>query len=150
MNNGERRVALALAQQFYTLPPNQAGPADQLVGERMLGASLYYLGDLSNSQRHLEHVLGHCADTMRRSHIIRFQVDLLAAARGILARILWAQGFQIRPYAWPRTMLRMRAPLIMWIRFRFFGRWTMRVWLHLPSAIWQPLIAQLLCCSNTR
>ncbi len=93
ISNAECQAALALAERFYTLPPNQAGPADRLVAERMLGTSLYYLGDLSNGRRHLEHMLSHSTAPVRQSHIARFQFDLPVAARGTLARILWLQGF---------------------------------------------------------
>jgi predicted ATPase/DNA-binding winged helix-turn-helix (wHTH) protein len=93
ISNGECRAALTLAQRYYTVPPNQAGPADLLIGERMLGTSQYYLGDLSNARRHLEHMLSQCTAPLRRSHMIRFQFDLPVAARGTLARVLWLQGF---------------------------------------------------------
>ena len=93
ISNGECQAALALAQRFCTLPPDQADPADLLTGERMLGTSLYYLGDLMNARRHLEHVLSHCAASIRRSHIIRFQFDLPVATCGTLARVVWLQGF---------------------------------------------------------
>jgi predicted ATPase/DNA-binding winged helix-turn-helix (wHTH) protein len=93
ISNGECRAALALAQRFHTVPPNQADPVALLVGERMLGTSLYYLGELSNARRQLEHMLSRCTAPIRRSHIIRFQFDLPVAAHGSLARILWLQGF---------------------------------------------------------
>ena len=93
ISNGECRAALTLAQRYYTVPLDQAGPADVLIGERMLGTSQYYLGDLSNARHHLEHMLSHCTAPLRRSHMIRFQFDLPVAARGTLARVLWLQGF---------------------------------------------------------
>ncbi len=96
LSNAECQAAVTLAQKFYTLTPNQAGPADLLVGERMLGTSLYYVGELSTARRHLEHMLSHCTAPLRRSHIIRFQFDLPVAARGSLERILWLQGFPDR------------------------------------------------------
>jgi predicted ATPase/DNA-binding winged helix-turn-helix (wHTH) protein len=93
ISNGECQASLTLAQRYHTLPTNQGDPADLLVGERMLGTSLYYLGDLSNARRHLEHVLSHCTAPLRRSHMIRFQFDLPVTTRGTLARVLWLQGF---------------------------------------------------------
>jgi predicted ATPase len=93
ISNGECRAALTLAQRYYTVPPDQAGQADLLIGERMLGTSQYYLGDLSNARRHLEHMLSQCTAPLRWSHMIRFQFDLPVAARGTLARVLWLQGF---------------------------------------------------------
>jgi predicted ATPase/DNA-binding winged helix-turn-helix (wHTH) protein len=93
ISNGECRAALTLAQRYYRVPRDQAGPADVLIGERMLGTSQYYLGDLSNAHHHLAHMLSHCTAPLRRSHMIRFQFDLPVAARGTLARVLWLQGF---------------------------------------------------------
>jgi predicted ATPase len=93
ISNAECRAALTIAQRYYTIPPSQAGPADRLIGERMVGTSLYYLGDLNSARRHLEHILSECTAPMRRSHIMRFQFDLPVAARGTLARVLWLLGF---------------------------------------------------------
>ena len=93
VGNAECRAALAIAQRCYSVSPTQAGPADRLIGERMVGTSLYYLGDLSGARRHLEHMLSECTAPMRRSHIVRFQFDLPVAAHGSLARVLWLLGF---------------------------------------------------------
>ena len=93
ISNGDCQAALTLAQRYHALPPNQIDSADLLIGERMLGTSLYYRGDLSDARRHLEHMLSHCTTPIRRSHMIRFQFDLPVAARGTLARVLWLQGF---------------------------------------------------------
>ena len=58
ISNGECQAALTLARRFCTLPPDQADPADLLTGERACSeTSLYYLGDLMNARRHLDHVL---------------------------------------------------------------------------------------------
>src|SRR5215470_19385418 len=59
----------------------------------MVGASLHYLGDQTNARRHLEHMLAHYVDPVRRSHAVRFQYDQEVPARMVLARILWLQGF---------------------------------------------------------
>ena len=101
---------MALAQRFCTLPPDQADPADLLTGERMLGTSLYYLGDLMNARRHLDHVLSHCAYSIRRSHIIRFRIR---PSRGRTKHSregrLAARDFRIRPCAWLSSILTMLA-----------------------------------------
>jgi predicted ATPase/DNA-binding winged helix-turn-helix (wHTH) protein len=92
---GQHRVALTLAQSFYTLAAKQSDPNDRLIGERMIGASQYYLGDLLSARRHLEHVLAHDVAPAQKSLIVRFEGggDRSAAARDYLARILWLQGF---------------------------------------------------------
>jgi predicted ATPase len=90
---GRRRVALALAQRFCAVAANRPDPNDRLVGERMIGTSQYYLGDLLSARRHIEHVLAHDVAPAQKSHSIRFQIDHRVAARASLARILWHQGF---------------------------------------------------------
>jgi predicted ATPase len=90
VSRGECRTALALAERFCERVIN---PADLPVGERMVGASLHYLGDQTNARRLVEHMLGRYVDPVRRSHAIRFQYDQMVPARVILARILWLQGF---------------------------------------------------------
>jgi predicted ATPase len=93
IRNVEYRVALALAQRVSNLPRGQIDPADLLVGERMLGTTLYFLGDLGNARRHLEHMLSNYPAPIRWSHILRFQLDVPVNGRAALARILWLQGF---------------------------------------------------------
>jgi predicted ATPase len=92
-SRGECHRGLALAERFR----DRAGTAaDRSVGDRMVGASLHYLGEQTPAREHLERMLGHYADPARRSHAIRFQYDQKGAARMILARILWLQGFPDR------------------------------------------------------
>ena len=93
LNSGEFRAALTLAQRFCSLAANQANPADLLVGERMTGTSLHYLGDQTNARPHLEHMLSGYIPPVRRLHPIRFQFDQRVTARATLARILFLQGF---------------------------------------------------------
>jgi predicted ATPase/DNA-binding winged helix-turn-helix (wHTH) protein len=92
INGGQHRVALTLAQRFHTLAAKRSDPIDGLIGERMIGTSQYYLGDLLNARRHIERVLAHAGDPAQKSQIVRFEVDQWAAARAYLARILWLQG----------------------------------------------------------
>jgi predicted ATPase/DNA-binding winged helix-turn-helix (wHTH) protein len=89
---GQHRVALTLAQRFYTLAAKRSDPKDLLIGERMIGASQYYLGDLLSARRHLERVLAHYVPPAQKWQFVRFQVDPWAGARSYLARILWLEG----------------------------------------------------------
>jgi len=93
--SGELRVALTLAQRLAGLPPNQAGPTDLLVGERLLGSTLHFMGDLSNARRHLEHVLSRYPASMAPSdpEASRFEWSRRSAACGSLVPVLWLQGF---------------------------------------------------------
>jgi len=92
INDGQQRIALTLAQRFYALAAERSDPNDRLTGERMIGTSQYYLGDLPGARRHLEHVLVHYFVAAQKQKIVRFEVNQLSAARAYLARIMWLQG----------------------------------------------------------
>jgi predicted ATPase/DNA-binding winged helix-turn-helix (wHTH) protein len=93
INSGQHRAALTLAQRFHALAASRPDPNDRLIGDRMIAASQYYLGDLLSARRHIEHVLAHDVAPAQKSLIVRFQIDPWVAARAFLARILWLQGF---------------------------------------------------------
>jgi predicted ATPase/DNA-binding winged helix-turn-helix (wHTH) protein len=93
LNCGEQRVALTLAQRFHALAVKRSEPNDRLTGERMIGTSQYYLGDLLGARRHLERVLAEHVAPAQKRQIVRFEVDQWVAARAYLARIMWLQGF---------------------------------------------------------
>jgi predicted ATPase/DNA-binding winged helix-turn-helix (wHTH) protein len=92
ITGGQHRVALTLAQRFHTLAATRSDPNDRLIGERMVGGSQYYLGELVSARRHLEHVLAQDVASAQKWQFVRFQVDPWAGARAYLARILWLQG----------------------------------------------------------
>jgi predicted ATPase/DNA-binding winged helix-turn-helix (wHTH) protein len=92
ISGGQHRVALSLAQRFHALAAKRSDPNDRLIGERMIGTSQYYLGDLISARRHIERVLSHDIAPAQKWQIVRFQVDQWAGARAYLARILWLQG----------------------------------------------------------
>jgi tetratricopeptide (TPR) repeat protein len=92
--SGQHRVALETAERFYALVTKRPDhPNDRLVAERMMGVSLFYLGDLSAAQRLLAGVLADYVTPGNRSHVIRFQIDPRVSARVFLAWIQWLQGF---------------------------------------------------------
>ncbi|HEX4193917.1 MAG TPA: hypothetical protein VHY80_12495, partial [Stellaceae bacterium] len=91
--SSRHRMALELAQRFRALAANRPDPNYRLVGERMIAASQYYLGDHSSARRHLERVLAGYITPNYTSPVLRFQFRLHVAARVYLARILWLQGF---------------------------------------------------------
>ena len=93
LNGGEFRSALRLAQRFCGLAADQGGSADLLVGERMTGTALHYLGDQINARHHIEHMLAGYKTPVRRPNPVRFQFDQRVTARAMLARILSLQGF---------------------------------------------------------
>ena len=91
---GRFRVALESAQSFRTLAAKQRQQNDRLVGDRMIGCLQHLLGDQAGARRRTEHILANFIPPEKRSHdLIRFQYDQLVAARTVLARVLWLQGF---------------------------------------------------------
>jgi predicted ATPase/DNA-binding winged helix-turn-helix (wHTH) protein len=90
---GRYRAALELAQRFHTLAASRSDPDDRLVGEHLVGVSQHRLGNQPMARRHLERVLADQEAVGHRPYMVRFQIDLLVAARAVLARVLWLQGF---------------------------------------------------------
>jgi predicted ATPase len=93
ISTGQQSVALSLAQRFNTLAAKRSDPVDSLIGERMIGTSQYYLGDLLNARRCLERVLAHHVPPARKWRIAHFQGgDEWEQARVYLARTQWLLG----------------------------------------------------------
>ena len=91
-NRAEFREALTLANQFRSLSARAGNVADQLVGDRMTGASLHFLGNQAGARECIERMLGRYTTPVSRSHAVRFQFDQRVTARITLARVLWLQG----------------------------------------------------------
>ncbi len=93
MNNGEFQAALALAERFGRVASKSVDASDLLVGERMRGVALHFLGDQTAARQCIEHVLRHYVAPPRRSHVVRFQFEQRVTALMTHARVLWLQGF---------------------------------------------------------
>lgn len=92
-NSGQFRTALTIGERFRDAAVNSGDTVAELVGERLLGVSRFYLGDHINARRHIESVLQRYVRPRDQSHIVRFQFDQRVVARTVFARLLWAQGF---------------------------------------------------------
>src|SRR3989442_13966646 len=93
MNNGEFREAQRLAERFAALAAKARDPADPLIGDRMLGATLHFLGDQTRARGYIERMLERYVAPLNRSDVVRFQFDQRVTARITLSRVLWLQGF---------------------------------------------------------
>jgi hypothetical protein len=51
---GEFRTALRLAQKFSALAAETADPFDRLIGDRLIGVCLHYMGEHTDARRHTE------------------------------------------------------------------------------------------------
>ena len=91
--SGEFRTALGLAQEFSALAAETTHSFERLIGDRLIGVILHYMGDHTDARRHTERMLASYVPPVHRSHTIRFQYDQGVLACGILTGILWLQGF---------------------------------------------------------
>jgi predicted ATPase/DNA-binding winged helix-turn-helix (wHTH) protein len=93
VNRGEFKEGLAVAKRFSSLADTASDANDRLVGDRLTGAALHFLGDQRGAREHIERMLAAYVTPIRRSHTLRFQSDQRVTAHMYLARILWLQGF---------------------------------------------------------
>jgi tetratricopeptide (TPR) repeat protein len=91
MNAGEYRASLAIAYKFGQLAATAGDPAALGAADRMAGIILHYLGDQTGARQHLERRLDRIGSPVEP--VNRFLIDQRVAARSLLARILWLQGF---------------------------------------------------------
>jgi hypothetical protein len=107
ITNARFGSALTLAKRFADAA-DKANPADRPVGDRMLGASLHYLGDQSGARQHLlrmrSDLIGAQSDRPGKVCIAspssppwlwwpRATTGSSPSATPALARVLWLQGF---------------------------------------------------------
>jgi predicted ATPase/DNA-binding winged helix-turn-helix (wHTH) protein len=92
INNGEAAETLTLADRFAVVAERAPDSQDRMIGQRMRGKSLHYLGDFVGSRRETEQMLERYTPPPQRSHVIRFQYDQRMTAQIILVRGLWLQG----------------------------------------------------------
>jgi predicted ATPase len=90
-NSGQHCLALTLAQKFYTLTATRLDPFERMIGERLIGTSQYYLGELPGARHLIERVLAHFAAPPQKSEIIRYERARVVSS-AVLARVLWLQG----------------------------------------------------------
>ena len=93
INGGQYRAALTFAQEFNRVATEQQIDVERHIGHRLIGNTLYYLGDHAGARWHIEEMRNNYVAPASRSHVVRYQFDQRMASGVILARILWAQGF---------------------------------------------------------
>jgi predicted ATPase/DNA-binding winged helix-turn-helix (wHTH) protein len=93
INRGEFGAALTLAKRFSDFAERGADENDRLIGDRLTGVALHFLGDQPGARWHLERMLGSYVAPVQRSHAARFQFHQRVSARMTLARVLWLQGY---------------------------------------------------------
>jgi predicted ATPase len=91
--DGGYPAALAFADRFRTVAAAKADASGILVGDRLVGVSLHFLGDQTEARARIEYMLGRYDPALHRSSAVRFGLDQRVGALTHLARILWLQGF---------------------------------------------------------
>ncbi len=95
-STGQFRESLAFAESFCNFAASSSDPGDRLIGDRIIGMSLHFLGRQIEARYHLERMLSRYVPPIHRAHIIRFQFEQRVTAQAALARVLWFQGFPDR------------------------------------------------------
>jgi len=93
MNNGRFAAARELGERFCSLSATSADAADGLVGVRLVGTCLHFMGNQSAAREHMERVLDRYVAPVCRSHTVRYQFEQRVQTWSTLARVLWLQGF---------------------------------------------------------
>jgi predicted ATPase/DNA-binding winged helix-turn-helix (wHTH) protein len=104
-NRGDIAESLALADRFIAVAEDASDPQDRMVGQRMRGKALHYLGDFAGSRRAIEEMLTGYMPPPQRSHVVRFQYEQRLVAQVTLVRSLWLQGSADQALAMIDTML---------------------------------------------
>jgi len=93
LNRGEFREGLEVARRFSSLVETASDISDRPLGDRLIGASLHFLGDQRGAREYIERMLAAYMAPTRRSHVLRFQSEQRVTSSMYLARVLWLQGF---------------------------------------------------------
>jgi predicted ATPase/DNA-binding winged helix-turn-helix (wHTH) protein len=90
---GEYRKGLAFARSFCTAAEKKSDPSDLLLGDRIVGVSLFCLGDPGGARAKIERMLARSPALGPRLQAVRFGLDQKMAGLVHLSRILWVQGY---------------------------------------------------------
>ena len=91
--SGRPREAVQLAEKFRAAAMKASDPADPLIGDRLMGAALHFIGEQTRARGYTERMLERYVAPRNRSDVVRFQFDQRVVARATLSRVLWLQGF---------------------------------------------------------
>jgi predicted ATPase/DNA-binding winged helix-turn-helix (wHTH) protein len=91
-NTGDNRAAQPLAERFSQVARRAGDTADVLVGDRLIGTTMHYIGNQPEARYHLERVLDLYIAPNDQRHMMWFHHDQRAMARTVLARVLSLQG----------------------------------------------------------
>jgi hypothetical protein len=93
LNNGAIRKTLQLTREFEVIVKDSPDSIDQMMADRLLGKTYYFLGEQRDARKHLALMFDRYAAASHQTRITRFQFDQGVTARYFQARILWLLGF---------------------------------------------------------
>ena len=89
--NGE--VMRKLATQFLTLAEKQGATVPLMIGHRIMGTSLLFVGDIAESRAHLDRVIALYDPAEHRPLATRFGQDVRVATLSYRSWALWMLGY---------------------------------------------------------
>jgi tetratricopeptide (TPR) repeat protein len=89
----EFAAALELAERAAAVAATLPDPGTQAMTDWMLGLCKHHLGRLTDAKLHLEDALAHDTEVSRHRLLRQFGYDRRVDALGVLANLLWTQGF---------------------------------------------------------
>lgn len=92
INNRDFRGCLPLAIKFRETASESSDTSNIYIGDRLIGRTMFFLGDFASAQRYLESAVTHYDPVDRQRHIARYQFDQTVRATSSLAEIYWLQG----------------------------------------------------------
>ncbi|WP_245364309.1 ATP-binding protein [Sinorhizobium americanum] len=92
INSAQPALGMEYAGRFGERAVSSADPTDAIIGRRMRGATLHWLGRHADSRDELRQMLREYSSLRGGQHSIRFQFDQRVTARIILARAMWVLG----------------------------------------------------------
>ncbi|MBB3268692.1 putative ATPase/DNA-binding winged helix-turn-helix (wHTH) protein [Azospirillum sp. OGB3] len=94
INRAQPCLGLTITERFRALAPSSFDPADAIIGKRLYGATLHWLGRHAEARDQLRQMLDEYAEPPGGRHSVRFQFDQNVTARIILARSTWMLGHE--------------------------------------------------------
>jgi len=93
MNRSELQMARELAEQFFSLAQRAQDPAILLEAHRVMGLTMFWLGEMVPSREHLEQGMALYDPQQHRSHAFVYGQDPDVFCRSFVAMPIWMLGY---------------------------------------------------------
>jgi predicted ATPase/DNA-binding winged helix-turn-helix (wHTH) protein len=96
VTGGSHREGLTIAENFASLARQSSDALSLLVGDRLVGTSLHFLGRQREAKLQFDAILSRRFTFKLNEQIVRFQFDQSVVSYAFYSRILWVHGFPDR------------------------------------------------------